>query len=141
MTPLLALVPLLLVACSSAQASDERGVEPVDAPANGAPRPPVAPPADEVDASTRTVVLRSGTQATFGAVRVAAGNIWEADYAPAGEAPRRGLTAQLWIQVRGERRTHVRVHPGFVFTAGSRGFTVVSVEADSVRLRTDRHGS
>ncbi|MEJ7730758.1 MAG: hypothetical protein WKG00_16265 [Polyangiaceae bacterium] len=141
MTRLLALAPLLLVACNMTDGAVVRGVAPADAePASVASSAGsvTAPPPGGGDTrdTSRTIVISSGAQASLGRIRIAAGNIWEDEYAAPGEAPRKGLTAQLWIHVEGEQRTHRRVHPGAVFDAGGRSFTVASVDPAAVRLRT-----
>lgn len=89
------------------------------------------------DDEANTQFIADTTQAQFGAtLRVGAGNIWEDSYTTADGATASGLTAGLWLFVRGrpELDRHERVHEGQVLAIAGHTLTVLAVEAGGVSL-------
>jgi hypothetical protein len=96
-------------------------------------------PAPEPPAEEGVTVIRTGTQATFGALRVGTGNIWEADFTDADGQSKRGLTAGLWLFFRDDAASnrHERVHEGSEVQAGDVKIHVVAVTESGIRVRTE----
>lgn len=85
-----------------------------------------------------TQFIADTTQAQFGdTLRVGAGNIWEDSYETADGTTTSGLTAGLWLFVRGrpELDRHERVHAGQVLAIDGHTLSVLAVEAEGVSLR------
>ena len=99
------------------------GVEPASASGSGA-------------SAERVLSIASNTQVTIGDLRIAAGNVWDSEYAPDGGAPRRGPTAGLWLyfRQRPSEDRHVRAHPGQALEIAGHRIRVVEVQRGGVRV-------
>jgi hypothetical protein len=80
--------------------------------------------------------IESNTQAHVGQLAIGAGNFWEDEYTPPGEAPRRGLTAGIWLTYRDDpaQNRHLRVHPGQEIVVPGYHLRVISIESRIVRV-------
>jgi hypothetical protein len=69
-----------------------------------------------------------------------AGLYSEDEYTPPGEAPRRGLTAGLWLSYREEpsQNRHLRVYPGQEIVVPGYRLHIIAVEPRIVRLAIRR---
>jgi hypothetical protein len=80
--------------------------------------------------------IEAGTQMHLDGVALGVGNIWDEEYAPNGDPPRRGLTAGLFISVEGDAAQNrtVRVHPGQDVEVPGYRLHVTSVEPRQIQL-------
>jgi hypothetical protein len=84
--------------------------------------------------------IESNTQAHVGQLAIGAGNFSEDEYTPPGEAPRRGLTAGLWLSYREEpaQNRHLRVYAGQEIVVPGYRLHIIAVEPTIVRLAIRR---
>jgi hypothetical protein len=84
--------------------------------------------------------IESNTQAHVGQLAIGAGNFWEEEYSAPGEAPRRGLTAGLWLTYRDDptHNQHLRVYPGQEIVVPGYRLSVLAVEPRSIRVAVRR---
>jgi hypothetical protein len=120
-------VGLVAVVCLLAACSDS------DAGAN---HTAVSSPAATYSGPGMLYVIEATTQAHVGPLAIGAGNIWEEEYAPAGQPPRQGLTAALFISVATDssQSRSLRVYPGLDLEVAGHRLQVLLVEPRFVHL-------
>jgi hypothetical protein len=126
------LAALLLAGCARS-ATD---VSSQEIPTDRAAETALAP----VGPTRQMITIERNTQATLGDLRIGAGNFHEEEYTPDGSAPRRGLTAGLWIYVRGDssKDRFVRVYPGQTLDVPGYRLHVTEIQRTLVRLAAIR---
>ena len=127
-------------------APGERATSTSGAIATASPASPVAAPSVSPATQPGTagaddlLAIESNTQAHVGQLAIGAGNFWEDEYTPPGEAARRGLTAGLWLTYRDDpaQNRQLRVYPGQEIVVPGYRLRVISVEPRVVRLAIRR---
>jgi hypothetical protein len=102
--------------------------------ASGAPSETGTPMAVKLP---QNLTIATNTQAEIDDVRIGCGNFWDAEYTDPAGAKKKGMTAMLWIYVRGDtsKDQKLRVHPGFKFTASKMDFEVTAVTDKTVDVK------
>ncbi|MEJ7735214.1 MAG: hypothetical protein WKG00_39270 [Polyangiaceae bacterium] len=85
----------------------------------------------------QNLTIATNTQAEIDDVRIGCGNFWDADYTDPAGAKKKGITAMLWVYVKGDtsKDQKLRVHPGFKFTASKMDFEVTAVTDKTVDVK------